>query len=87
MHVKVSKKGQIVIPKEIREKLGIKEGSNLKIRLEGKSIILEPFSDPPKEIFIKAGDSITGPIISEAKESSDKSKKLLEALGIEQNCT
>jgi len=87
MHVKVSKKGQIVIPKEIREKLGIKEGSNLKIRLEGKSIILEPFSDPPKEIFIKAGDSITEPIIREAKESSDKSKKLLEALDIEQNCT
>jgi len=87
MHVKVSKKGQIVIPKEIREKLGIKEGSNLRIQLEGKSIILEPFSDPPKEIFIKAGDDITGPIIREAKESSDKSKKLLEALGIEQNCT
>jgi len=83
MHVKVSKNGRIVIPKEIRETLGIKEGLNFKIRLEGKKIILEPLSEPPKEIFIKAGDNITEPMIREAKERSDKSKKLLEALGIE----
>jgi len=83
MHVKVSKKGQIVIPKEIREKLGIKEGSNLKIKLDGKRIILESFSEPSEEIFIKAGDNTTEPIIRDAKESSDKSKKLLKALGIE----
>ena len=83
MHIKVSKNGRIVIPKEIREKLGINEGSNFKIRLEGKKIILELLSEPPKGIFIKAGDNITEPKIREAKERSDKSKRLLEALGIE----
>jgi AbrB family looped-hinge helix DNA binding protein len=82
MHVKVSKKGQIVIPKKIRDKTGIQEGSVLKIRLEGKKIIIETLVKPPKEIFVSAGDEITEPLIAEAKKSSDMAKKLLEALGI-----
>ena len=82
MHVRVSKKGQIVIPKAIRDKTGIVEGNFLTIRLEGKKIIIEPFNKPPEDIFVSAGDDITGPIISAAKESSDKVNKLLMALGI-----
>ena len=85
MHVKVSKKGQVVIPKEIRKKIGIDEGSLLTIRLEEKRIIMEPFSEPPDDIFVSAGDKITDPIIKDAKISSDKTKRLLEALGIETN--
>ena len=82
MHVKMSKKGQIVIPKKIRDKTGIQEGSVLIIRLEGKKIIIETLVKPPEDIFVSAGDEITAPIIEEAKKSSDKAKKLLEALGI-----
>ncbi len=70
--VKLSSKGQIVIPKYIRDKLGLRKGSRLRIRLENKRIILEPVTEPPEEIFVKAGPEITEPILKEAKESSSK---------------
>ncbi|PYS37474.1 MAG: AbrB family transcriptional regulator, partial [Acidobacteria bacterium] len=39
-------KGQIVIPVEIRRKLGIKEGTRIRIELDekGKQIILKPIT-------------------------------------------
>jgi AbrB family looped-hinge helix DNA binding protein len=38
--VRLSRKGQFVIPKEIREALGVKEGDELLVTLEGKRVIL-----------------------------------------------
>jgi len=40
--VKLSSKGQIVIPKRMRETLGLKAGGRLILRLEGNRIILTP---------------------------------------------
>lgn len=40
--VTVEKRGRIVIPSEIRKALGIKEGSELSIQIEGGRIILTP---------------------------------------------
>ncbi|ASJ15706.1 AbrB family transcriptional regulator [Thermococcus chitonophagus] len=40
--VKVSSKGQIVIPKVIREKLGIREGDELEILDFGNEIVIVP---------------------------------------------
>jgi len=82
VRVKVSSKGQIVIPKEIREKLGITKGTILSIKIEGKRIILEAVQEPPKEIFVKVGSELTGKILKEAKTTSDKARALLKALGV-----
>ncbi len=82
LRVKVSSKGQVVIPKKIREKLGITKGSVLNVKLDGKKIILETVQQPPQEIFIKAGKEITDKLLREAKTTSDKSYKLLAALGV-----
>ena len=38
--VRVGKKGVIVIPKDVREALGIHEGSPVEVRLEGDKIII-----------------------------------------------
>ncbi len=38
--VKLGRKGQLVIPKEIREALGLKEGDRLLVGLEGGRVIL-----------------------------------------------
>lgn len=46
--VKVDEKGRVVIPKNIREKIKMKEGGYVKIIAKEKSIIiepLEPFAD------------------------------------------
>jgi AbrB family looped-hinge helix DNA binding protein len=40
--VKVHKKGVVVIPKSIRDALGIVEGTLLEIRIEDNKIVLKP---------------------------------------------
>lgn len=40
--VKVTRKYQITIPREIREKLGIRIGDLLKVRVEDGKVVLEP---------------------------------------------
>jgi len=42
MQVIVSPKYQIVIPKEIRTKIGLRKGQRMHISVKGKSIILLP---------------------------------------------
>jgi len=78
----VSSKGQVIIPKHVRDALGLTPGTVLRVRVEGRRVILEPLTEPPKEIFVKAGPAVTSPILREAKASSDKVRKLLEALGV-----
>ena len=78
----VSKKGQVVIPKQAREKLSLTPGTVLKVRVEGKRIILEPLQEPPKEAFVEAGQRITEPLLHEAKITSDKAERLLRDLGV-----
>lgn len=41
MDVRLSTKGQIVIPKELRDRLGLKPGAEFTVSLEGDRIILE----------------------------------------------
>ncbi|MEK6964403.1 MAG: AbrB/MazE/SpoVT family DNA-binding domain-containing protein [Nanoarchaeota archaeon] len=43
--IKVSSRGQIVIPEEVRKGLGIKEGTKLVLIQRGKRVILEKVQD------------------------------------------
>lgn len=43
--IKVSSKGQFVIPASIRRRLGIRAGSRLRVRVEGGRIVLEPLAE------------------------------------------
>ncbi|MGQ9486064.1 MAG: AbrB/MazE/SpoVT family DNA-binding domain-containing protein [Desulfosoma sp.] len=47
MRVKLSSKGQIVIPKEVRERLNISSGTFFTIRLEKDDIVLTPVKTTP----------------------------------------
>jgi AbrB family looped-hinge helix DNA binding protein len=82
--VKVSTKGQIVIPKDIRRKMGLKPGDKVKIELlEGKKAIIQPLVNPPEEIFVKASDEIVEDTLREAdKQDDEKIRRLLRSLGI-----
>ena len=42
MLIKLTSKGQLVIPKAIRQALGIDSGDQLEVRLVDRQIILEP---------------------------------------------
>ena len=78
----VSSKGQVIIPKRVREALGLTPGTVLRVRVEGRRVILEPITEPPKEVFVRAGPEVTDQILREAKASSDKVRELLKALGV-----
>lgn len=40
--VKVDEKGRVIIPKHLREKAKVKEGGYVKMKTDGKTIIIEP---------------------------------------------
>jgi len=42
----VDSKGRILIPKEVRERLGITPGTEVEVREEGGKAIIEPEKDP-----------------------------------------
>jgi AbrB family looped-hinge helix DNA binding protein len=43
---KVDSKGRIVLPKEVRERLGITPGTEVKIREQDGKAVVEPETDP-----------------------------------------
>jgi len=82
---KVSTKGQIVIPKDIRRKMGLKPGDKVKIEiLEGKKAIIQPIVNPPDDVFVKATDEIVKDAFRKADEQDDKKiRRLLRSLGVQ----
>ncbi len=79
----MSKKGQVVIPKEVRDTLALVAGTVLRVEVEGKRVILEPWRDVPRRALVRAGEEVTGPLLNEAKATSDKSERLLRDLGVD----
>lgn len=49
--VKVDGKGRIIIPKNIRKKAGVKEGSYVKIKADEKVIVIEPLESIADKYF------------------------------------
>ena len=42
MQTKISTKGQVVLPSRLRQKLGLRPGDALDVKLEGENIVLTP---------------------------------------------
>lgn len=81
--LKVSSKGQIVIPEEIRRKLGLQKGSLIKVVVDGNKIVLVPAIEPPHEAFVSAGPNLVMQALKESKSPDDrKLRTLLRALGV-----
>lgn len=70
--VMVEKRGRIVIPSQIREMLGIREGAELEVAVEGGRLILKPI------IKVSARD-----LYGIAGEESVNVEEIEEALGSE----
>ncbi len=67
--VKMSSKGQIVIPQRIREEVNADEGSVFLVLSSGGSIVLKKIEMPSKEQLIKELGNI-------AREGSKRAEKL-----------
>ena len=82
--VTVSSKGQIVIPKKLREMLGLTTGNKLKVFQENKKIILvtEP-EVKPSELFVSASPHAVDKAMKTSRRiDEEKIKGLLYDLGI-----
>jgi AbrB family looped-hinge helix DNA binding protein len=86
-HIAVlSSKGQIVIPKDIRDALGLREGTKLEVALEGHRVVLRTISEEYPDWRSLRGafgpvDQTTSEILAEGRrEEFEKERRLLEHL-------
>ena len=76
--VTASSRGQIVIPKEIRERLEIVPGKKLLIKAEGDYVIIKPLPDDPVDHFcgiFKGGSSLTKALLTERRRERKRESK------------
>ncbi len=71
--VTISSKGQIVIPKPVREQLGLKEGTRLNLEIRGQQIVLSKEGD-----WRDMQGMITGVDLIQALEEERQLDKQLE---------
>jgi AbrB family looped-hinge helix DNA binding protein len=76
----VSVRGQTVIPKEVREALGIKEGSKLRWRLRDGAVMVVPASHDPVRALrgVLKGKGSTEDLLRERREERDKEEREIE---------
>ncbi len=73
--IKISSKGQIVIPRTVREKLDLRQGDQLSIVLADGKIILEPLERHPLLALqgaLKEGSSLTEALLEERRRDRAK---------------
>ena len=83
--VKVYSRGQVVIPKRLRDDLGLVEGCRLKVFREGKKMIMIADSETkPEELFVAAKKDATKKAMEVSHEVNEtKLRKLLKEVGVE----
>ena len=70
--VKTYPKGQVIIPKEIRERLGIKPGKSLSLELVGDHIESRPLPDDPIEFLTGVFADRQGSMAAELLEEEER---------------
>jgi AbrB family looped-hinge helix DNA binding protein len=74
----VSSKGQLVIPKEMREALSIKTSQKVLVKLVKNHLEVIPLPKNPAEAFcgtFEKGSSLTGALTRERKEDLNREEK------------
>ncbi len=77
MLVKITSKGQIVIPSEVRKKLNIQKGQKLVVSVEENRIILEPVEDILRKgrgLLKDDGKKILEYLLEERKREAEREK-------------
>lgn len=77
--VRTSAKGQVVIPSELRERIGLRPGGKVQVTLTGeRKITIEPVPDDPIEAtcgMLQGGPSLTQALLKERQEEYAREEK------------
>ncbi len=57
---RLSSKGQLVVPKGIRQKLGLEQGGSLKVELVDGRIVMEPLDEGQRSGWRRWGGALKG---------------------------
>lgn len=77
--VKTSSKGQVVIPVEIRKKLGIKPGQRVNLTLVDDKAVITPLpEDPIKALrgILKGKSSMAQALLNDRRKEIEKEEKI-----------
>lgn len=76
--VTASSKGQVVIPKEERERLGIKPGMKVSVETVGDHVEIRPLPEDPIKALrgaLRGGASMTKALLTERRKERDIEEK------------
>ena len=76
--LQMSKKGQILIPRKLRDKAGLKPGSSVQVIGEENQLILTPVPEDPIGAatgFLAVEESLTSDLLKEHREESRRERK------------
>lgn len=76
--VNISPKGQILIPKRIREKYGVKPGGKVQIFEGTEGIVIKPAPEDPISAacgFLKGDFSLTDDLMKEHRREQEREKE------------
>lgn len=62
----IGKRYTLVIPKSVREEVGLREGQRVLVRAEAKKIVIEPLPDDPYKVL----EEVVGEPYDEAEEEA-----------------
>jgi len=75
METKLSTKGQVVLPVQIRRKLGLRTGDPLDTQVEGGRIVLTPRKTRSRKVSIVADPITSLPVLSAGSDAPPLSSK------------
>jgi AbrB family looped-hinge helix DNA binding protein len=74
--IRVSRKGQATIPKELRERFGIETPGKVLIHEEDGKIVVEPLPSPEEIQGVHAGRYEKGEVLEHLREMTEEDKQL-----------
>jgi len=73
----MSQKGQVLIPKAIREKYGVRPGMRIQVLARPDGIVLKPAPENPIDAacgFLEGDFSLTGDLMEERRKEREKDR-------------
>ena len=80
VETKLSSRGQVVIPKQVRDRLNLRKGSRFKVEIKDRKILLKPIPKKELEMFSASEEKVERVLKESKRLEKEREKRLLKAL-------